>query len=69
METAGQFFYVYAMSANAVIVAPLIAAYSVFSVIFSRIFLKEKLKWKQYVVIGIVMAGIILLGIAEGISN
>ena len=69
LETAGQFFYVYAMSANAVIVAPLIAAYSVFSVIFSRIFLKEKLKWKQYVVIGIVMAGIILLGIAEGISN
>jgi drug/metabolite transporter (DMT)-like permease len=69
METAGQFFYVYAMSANAVIAAPLIAAYSVFSVLFSRIFLKEKLKVKQYIVIGIVIAGIILLGISEGLSD
>lgn len=69
LETAGQFSYVYAMSANAVIAAPLVAAYSVFSVLFSRIFLKEKLKWKQYIVIGIVIIGIILLGVAEGLSD
>lgn len=68
LETAGQFFYVYAMSSYAVIAAPLVAAYSVFSVLFSRIFLKEKLMWKQYVVIGVVLLGIIMLGVAEGLS-
>ena len=43
-ETAGQFFYVFAMSKNAVIAAPLIASYSIVSVILSRIFLKGKTK-------------------------
>jgi drug/metabolite transporter (DMT)-like permease len=69
LETAGQFFYVFAMAANAVIAAPLIAAYSVFSVIFSRLFLKEKLKWSQYIVIAVVLAGITLMGVAEGLSE
>lgn len=67
LETAGQFFYVFAMGANAVVAAPLVASYAVFSVIFSRIFLKELLKGKQYIVIGIVIAGIVLLGVAEGL--
>lgn len=69
LETAGQYFYVYAMSSNAIIAAPLVATYAVFSVIFSRIFLKEKLKGKQYAVIAIVMAGIALLGIAEALAE
>jgi drug/metabolite transporter (DMT)-like permease len=64
-ETAGQFFYVFAMSANAVIVAPLIASYSIVSVILSHIFLKEKLAKPYYIVIFIVMLGIAILGIAE----
>ncbi len=65
LETTGQFFYVYAMSAYAIIAAPLIASYSIFSVILSRIFLKEKLTPKHYFVIAIVMIGIIILGIAD----
>ncbi|MBO2537376.1 DMT family transporter [Rummeliibacillus suwonensis] len=65
LETTGQFFYVYAMSAYAIIAAPLIASYSIFSVILSRIFLKEKLTAKHYMVIAIVMIGIILLGVAD----
>lgn len=65
LETTGQFFYVYAMSAYAIIAAPLIASYSIFSVILSRIFLKEKLTAKHYFVIMIVMIGIILLGVAD----
>ncbi|WP_410771263.1 EamA family transporter [Fontibacillus sp. BL9] len=64
-ETIGQFFYVFAMSSNAIIAAPLIASYSIFSVILSRIFLKERLSKKQYAVIIIVIAGIALLGIAD----
>ena len=61
-ETLGQFFYVFAISANAVIVAPLISSYSMVSVILSRIFLKEKLTAKQYAVIAMIMVGIFILG-------
>lgn len=61
-ETLGQFFYVFAISANAVIVAPLISSYSMVSVILSRIFLKEKLTAKQYAVIAMIMIGIFILG-------
>ncbi|MFS0784519.1 EamA family transporter [Bacillus sp. 1P06AnD] len=65
LETTGQFFYVFAMSSNAIIAAPLIASYSIFSVLLSRIFLKEKLNWKQYAFIIVVIAGIALLGLAD----
>lgn len=65
LETAGQFFYVFAMSSNAIIAAPLIASYSIFSIILSRIFLKEKLSKIQYAVIIVVILGIALLGIAD----
>ena len=64
-ETTGQFFYVFAMSRNAIIVAPLIASYSVFSVLLSRIFLKEKLTQKQYLIVVAVMTGIALLALSE----
>lgn len=65
LETTGQFFYVFAMAGNAIIAAPLIAAHGIFSVILSRIFLKEILSRKQYFMITIVMIGIILLGLSE----
>lgn len=66
LETTGQFFYVFALAGNAIIAAPLIAAHGIFSVILSRIFLKEIMSRGQYVMIAIVMFGIILLGISEG---
>ena len=65
-ETAGQFTYVFAMSGNGTIAAPIISSVCVFSVILSRIFLKEKLTKKQYFFIGLVLIGIIVLGIVEG---
>lgn len=65
-ETIGQFTYVYAMSGNAIIAAPIISSVCVVSVILSRIFLKEKLTKKQYIAITIVITGILLLAIAEG---
>lgn len=65
LETTGQFFYVFAMSSNAIIAAPLIASYSIFSIILSRIFLKERLSKVQYGVIVVVILGIALLGIAD----
>lgn len=64
-ETLGQFTYVYAMSGNGAVAAPMISAYSIISVILSRIFLKEKLDNKQYLIIALVMSGIILLGTTD----
>ncbi len=68
-ETAGQFVYVRAMSGNGIVAAPMIAAYSIVSIILSRIFLKEKLPWKQYLAAGTIIVGIIILGILEGMAE
>ncbi len=64
-ETAGQFFYVYALDTNSVVVAPMIASYSIVSVILGRVFLKERLGYKQYIAIATVMLGIFILGFFE----
>jgi len=64
-ETAGQFAYIYALSANAVLAAPMISAYCLVSMIWSRIFLKERLSRGQYLAIGIAVAGIIVLGFTD----
>lgn len=65
-ETAGQATYVYAMSGLAVVAAPMVASYSIISLILSAIFLKEKLSLKQYLAVVLVMGGIVILGITEG---
>ena len=61
-ETAGQFAYIYAIGANAIVAAPMISAYCIVSLIWSRLFLKEKLSPAQYLVIAIAAAGIVILG-------
>ncbi len=65
-ETGGQFTYVYAMSGNGAIAAPIISSVCVFSLLLSRIVLKEKLTTKQYGFIALVLLGILLLAIIEG---
>ena len=64
-ETTGQFTYVFAMSGSAIVAAPIISSVCAVSVIFSRIFLKEKLTKKQYAAIITIICGIIILGIAD----
>lgn len=68
-ETAGQFAYIYAIGSNPVVAAPMISAYCVFSVVLSRIFLKEKLSLKHYLIICTVFAGIIMMGVSEGLAE
>lgn len=65
-ETLGQFFYVGAIASNAIVVAPMISSYSIVSVILSRLVLKEKLTTKQYLVIGMIMVAIAVLGFYDG---
>ncbi len=65
-ETAGQLTYVYAMSGNGAIAAPILSCVCVVSLLLSRIFLKEKLTKKQYVFVGIIIIGILMLAVLEG---
>ena len=65
-ETAGQLTYVYAMSGNGAIAAPILSCVCVVSLLLSRIILKEKLTKKQYVFIGIIIVGILMLAVLEG---
>lgn len=64
-ETAGQFAYIFAVGANAIAAAPVISSYCVASVLWSRIFLKEKLSMKHYAMIIICVIGIVILGTFE----
>lgn len=66
-ETAGQFAYIYALadSDHVALSAPIISAYCVASVLWSRLFLKEKLSWKHYAMIALVVIGIVILGIFD----
>ena len=65
-ETAGQLTYVYAMSGNGAIAAPILSSVCVVSLLLSRIFLKEKLTKKQYLFISIILVGILMLAVLEG---
>ena len=64
-ETAGQFTYVYALGGVDAIAAPILSSVCVVSLVLSRIFLKEKLSWKTYAFIAVVIFGILLLAVAE----
>lgn len=66
-ETAGQFAYIYALadSEHVALSAPIISAYCAASVLWGRIFLKEKLSWKHYLCIFLTVAGIVILGIYD----
>ena len=64
-ETAGQFTYVYALGGNDAVAAPILSSVCVVSLLLSRIFLKEKLSWKTYIFITVVIIGILLLAVSE----
>ena len=66
-ETIGQFFYIYALAdkAHVAMSAPIIASYCAVSVLWSRLFLKEKLSWKHYAAIAITVAGIAIIGLLD----
>lgn len=69
LEEGGQIFYVFAMAKNPVLAAPMVASYCIVSVIFGRVFLKEKLKAAQYAAVFAVIVGIVILGVMEGVGE
>lgn len=66
-ETAGQFAYIYAIAdtEHLAMSAPIISAYCAASVLWSRLFLKEKLSWKHYAMIALVVIGIVIMGVFD----
>ncbi len=62
-ETVGQVFYMAVMFSDFEVGMPIISSYCVLSLVWSRIFLKEKLSVKHYIAIGLTLIGIIILGI------
>ena len=66
-ETIGQFFYIYALAdtEHVAFAAPIISSYCVASVVWGRIFLKEKLSKKHYLCIFTVVVGIVIMGVLD----
>ena len=66
-ETAGQFAYIYAIAdtSHLAMSASIISSYCAASVLWSRLFLKEKLSWKHYAMIGLIVIGIALMGMLD----
>ncbi len=66
-ETAGQFAYIYAIAdtEHFAMSAPIISSYCAASVLWSRIFLKEKLSWKHYGMILLIVVGIAIMGVLD----
>ena len=66
-ETAGQFAYIYAIAdqEHVALAAPIISAYCAASVLWSRVILREKLSWKHYTMILLVVIGIVIMGVFD----
>jgi len=66
-ETIGQFTYIFALADgdHVAMAAPIISSYCMASVLWSRLFLKEKLSWKHYACIAVTFAGILIMGIYD----
>lgn len=64
-ETAGQLTYVFAMSGNGAIAAPIISSVCVVSLLLSRIFLHEKLTKQQYFFLLFVIIGILTIAVID----
>ncbi len=66
-ETAGQFAYIYAIAdtEHLAMSAPIISSYCAASVLWSRLFLREKLSWKHYAMIVLVVVGIAIMGVFD----
>ena len=66
-ETAGQFAYIFALGYDGkeAAAAAIISAYCVMSIVWARIFLKEKIAKKQYAAIAIIVIGIVILGVFD----
>ena len=64
-ETIGQVFYMVVVVSDYKVGLVIISAYCALSLLWSRIFLREKLSWKHYAAIAAAFVGIVILGIYD----
>lgn len=64
-ETTGNVFYTMAAAANPLLTPAVTTGYCVLTILGARLFLKEKLTGKQYLCLGLVLAGILLSAVSE----
>lgn len=64
-ETTGNVFYTMAAAANPLLTPTVTTGYCVLTILGARLFLKEKLTGKQYLCLGLVLAGILLSAVSE----
>lgn len=64
-ETAGQVFYMMVVVSEYKVGLVIISAYCAVSLLWSRLFLKEKLSVKHYIAIALAFIGIVILGIYD----
>ena len=64
-ETVGQVFYMMVIVAGYVPGYVIISAYCAVSMVWGRLFLKEKLSAKHYIALALAFAGILILGLYD----
>ena len=64
-ETVGQVFYMMVIVAGYVPGYVIISAYCAVSMVWGRIFLKEKLSVKHYIALAMAFVGILILGLYD----
>ena len=61
--------YVLAVGYSPVFAPVLILSYCIFIPVFARIFIKEKLTVRQYLIVALAIAGIIMFTVSEAVNG
>ena len=64
-ETFGTMAFIFAAEINPVLTAPITSFHCLLTIVLARLFLKERLSKKQYISLGFVVLGIVLIGFAD----
>lgn len=64
-ETFGTMTFIFAAEIDPVLTAPITSFHCILTIVLARVFLKERLTKKQYISLGFVVLGIVLLAFAD----
>ena len=64
-ETFGTMSFIFAAAINPALTAPITSFHCLLTIVLARVFLKEHLSKKQYINLGFVVLGVVLIGFAD----
>ena len=64
-ETFGTMAFIFAAEINPVLTAPIVSFHCLLTILLARVFLKERMSKKQYISLGFVVLGVVLVGFAD----